>query len=100
MGHREVDRGDADALRPGRDAPGEPHRRLRAPDDLDLLPGERPRDAEAERLADGLLACEPAGVALGRVRPRLAVRLLRLGEAAVAEAPVARERAPDALDLD
>jgi len=31
-------------------------RSLRASDDLDVAPGERSRDAESERLADGLLA--------------------------------------------
>ena len=73
-------------LRPAR----EPDARLRPPDDLDLLPREA--DADAERLADRLLAGEAAGVALGRIRARVAVGLLRLGEAALAEARVALER--------
>ena len=54
----------------------EPNRRLRPADDLDLLPREGARNSEAERLADRLLAGEAARVALGRVRPRVAVRLL------------------------
>ena len=70
------------------------------PDDLDLLPRERARDAEAERLPDRLLAGEPARVALRRVRPGVAVRALGLGEAPLAKALVPRERAADPLDLD
>src|SRR5204863_4141461 len=67
---------------------------------LYVAPRKRACHAEAERLADGLLAGEPAGVALCRVRSRVAVRLLRRREAAVAETGVALERAADTLDLD
>ena len=80
--------------------PGEPHRRLGPAADLDLAPGEVDGDAEAERLADRLLAREPGRIVLGRVRPRVAVRALGIGEAARAEPGVARERSPDTLDLD
>src|SRR4051794_5850651 len=100
MRHREVDGADAVVLRPGRDPAGEVHRRLRSAYDLDVLPGERARDAEAECLADGFLARDPARIALGRVRTRLAVRLLGLREAPVAEAGVTLERTADARDLD
>src|SRR5581483_12474621 len=85
MRHREIDRGDAERLGPRREAPREPHRRLRPPDDLDLLPRECARDAEAERLPDRLLAREATGVALGGIAPGVAVRALRLGEAALPE---------------
>src|SRR5262245_4303402 len=97
MGHREVDRPRLDLLRPRGSAAGEPDARLRSPGDLDLLPREA--DATAERLADRLLAGEPRGVALRRVRPRVAVLPFRQGEAALAEArPL--ECAPDPVDLD
>jgi hypothetical protein len=82
MRHREVDRADAQRGGPLGEAAGEAHRRLRAADDLHLLPGEGASDAEAERLADGLLAREAAGVALRRVPAGVAVGALRLGEAA------------------
>src|SRR5690242_18467196 len=82
------------------DAARQPNRGLGPADDLDLLPRERARDAEAERLADRLLAGEAAGIALGRIRARVAVRLLRLGEAAIAKARIALERTPDPRDLD
>src|SRR5258708_38248812 len=98
--HRQVDLSGADALRSIRDAAREVAARLRTADDLDVLPGERARDAEAERLADGLLAGEPSGVALRRVGAGLAVRLLVRGEATVAEVRVALERTADARELD
>src|SRR5271154_2351238 len=98
--HREIYRRGADGGSTRGEPPRQPHRRLRAPDDLDLLPRERARDAEPERLADRLLAGEATRVALRRVRPRVAVRALGLGETALAEPLVARERTPDPLDLD
>src|SRR5205085_5947614 len=70
----------------------------RPPGDLDLLPREA--DADPERLPDRLLPGEATGVALRRVRARVAVGLLGRREAAVAEARVALERAPDPRDLD
>src|SRR6478609_5901558 len=100
MRHREIDLTHAAARGPRRDATREAYGGLRAADDLDVLPRERARDAEAERLADGFLAREPSGVALRRVRARVAVRLLVGGEAAVAKARVSLERAADAPDLD
>src|SRR5215472_12967096 len=100
MRHREVDRVDAERSGPFGETAGQAHRRLRASCDLDLLPRERAGDAEAERLADGLLASEAAGVALRRVRARVAVRALGLGETALAETRVTGERTPDPLDLD
>src|SRR5215217_5350997 len=100
MRHREVDPAGLDPRRPGGDATGQPHGRLRAPGDLDVLPREGARDAEAERLPDRLLAGKAPGVALGRVLARVAVVLLDLREAAILEALVAVERAADALDLD
>src|SRR5690242_15372442 len=73
--------------------------RLRAPADLDLLPGEV--DAGAERLADRLLRGEPARVVLRRVGLAVAVGLLGGREAAVAEAvAVALERPAHTRDLD
>src|SRR5205823_8260726 len=98
--HREVDPADAERRGPLGQAAREPDGGLRPPDDLDLLPGEGAGDAEAERLADRLLAGEAAGIALRRVRARVAVRTLGLGETALAEACVAAERPPDPLDLD
>src|SRR5215211_167006 len=100
MGHREVDRAGADALGPRAHAAGKGNSRLRTAGDLYVLPGERARDPEAERLADGLLAGKARRVVLRRVRPRLAVRALGLREASLAEARVALERATDAPDLD
>src|SRR5206468_3740732 len=67
---------------------------------LDLLPRERASDSETERFADGLLACESPRVALRRIRPRFAIRLLGFREAAVAEARIPLERAANACDLD
>ena len=98
--HREIDRAGRRRAPPRR--PRRPDRRTTA------WAGRRSRsparrsasDAEAERLADRLLAREAPRVALRRVRPRVAVRVLGLGEAAVAEPGVAVERAPDAPDLD
>src|SRR5439155_23356712 len=81
-------------------APVQADRRLGAADDLDVAPRERARDAEAERLADRLLAGEPARIALRRVRARFAVGPLGLGEAALAEGRVAVERPADAVNLD
>src|SRR5918996_2738273 len=98
--HGEVQLPRADAARPGLQPAGQAHRRLRPPGDLDVLPGERARDAEAERLANRLLAGEARRVVLGRVGARVAVLLLRGREAAVAERRVALEGVPDALDLD
>src|ERR1700730_17522598 len=100
MRHREIDRADPAPLGERGEASGEMHGGFRTADDLDLLPREGARDAEAERLAHRLLAGEAPGIALGRVRPRLAVGLLGRREAAVAEPCVALERAPDAPDLD
>src|SRR5262249_9780718 len=72
---------------------------LRPAADLDLAPGEV--DSLPDRLPDRLLRREAPGVVLRRVRLRVAVRALRLGEAALAEpVPVALERTPDARDLD
>src|SRR5258708_2902137 len=100
MGHREVDRTGADALRPRLHAAVQRHARLRPSDDLDVAPRKRARHAEAERLADRLLAGEAPSVRLRRVLARVAVRALRLCEAALAEAGVSVERATDARDLD
>ena len=96
--HRQLDPARADPLRRRRRPPRQPHARLRPPGDLDLLPREV--DADADRLADRLLAGEPRRVVLRRVRLRVAVRALGLGEAALAEARVPLERPPDPLDLD
>ena len=98
--HRQVDRTGAHLLRPGRDPAAETHGRLRPAGDLDVAPGERARNAEAERLAHGLFAGEPAGVALGGIRTRVAVRTFRIGEAPLPEARIARQRTAHALDLD
>ena len=85
--HRQVDRAGADPLGVG----------LRRPDRLTSGFG-RPAisisrqvklHAAAERLADRLLAGEPGRVVLGRVRPRVAVLALGLGEA---RAPESRDR--------
>src|SRR5439155_15962531 len=100
MRHRKVHRADTELGRALGEAAGKAYRRIRSSDDLHVLPGERTGDAEAERLADGLLAGEAAGVALRGVRARVAVGALGRGETALAEACVARERPPDALDLD
>ena len=78
--HREVDRARAHLLRPGLRPPGEPHARLRPPDDLDLAPREA--HAAAERLADGLLPGEARGVVLSRVPAAVAVLALGFREAA------------------
>ena len=75
--------------RPLLEPPVKAHGRLRPAGDLDLPPREAPRHAEPERLADGLLAGEPRGVVLRRVRPRVAVRALGLREAARGERRVA-----------
>jgi len=58
---------ELEALGPGPRAAVEHHARLRASHDLDVAPGERARDAEAEGFPDGLLAGEPPGVGLRRV---------------------------------
>ena len=68
--HREVDLTHTASLRDRGEAAREVHGRLRPADDLDLLPGEGACDAEAERLADGLLAGETPRIALGGIRPR------------------------------
>ena len=57
-------------------------------------------DAAAERLAHRFLAGEAPRVVLRRVRLRVAVGLLGLGEAALTEARVALQRLADPLDLD
>src|SRR6185437_10102028 len=99
MRHRKLDSPRADALRPGRGPALEKHTRLRTTPDLDLLPGEV--DARTERLPDRLLCGEPAGVMLRRVRLRVAVLALGVGEAARLEVvSVARQSAPDPFDLD
>src|SRR4029079_11226150 len=54
----------------------------------------------AERLADRLLAREPRRVVLRRIRLRVAVRALGVGEAALAETRVALEGTRDPRDLD
>src|SRR5687768_15979168 len=98
MRHGQVDRARANALGPGARSTRQLHARLGPADDLDLLPGEA--HADAERLAHRLLAREPAGVALRRIRPRVAVRPLGLGEAALPEAGIAVERTLHPVDLD
>src|ERR1044072_8302736 len=98
--HREVEPFCPDLGRPLLHAARQPYGRLRAPGDLDIAPGERARDPEADRLADRLLAGEAGGVVLRGVRPGVAVSALRLGEAALPERRVPLERAADPLDLD
>src|SRR5689334_6259240 len=98
MGHRELDLPRANPLGPRLRLAAQRHARLRPARDLDLAPGEA--DARAERLADRLLAGEARSVVLRRVRLRVAVGALGLGEAALAEAGVALQRAADARDLD
>src|SRR5205814_4901103 len=98
MRHRQVDAAGADTLRPRARPPEEPDGRFRPPDDLDLLPGEA--NAGPEGLADRLLAGESSRVVLRGIRPRVAVRSLGLGKAALAEAGPALERCGDAVDLD
>src|SRR4051812_3429225 len=100
MGHREVELARCVAPRPVRHPAGKSHARLRPPGDFDVLPREGPRDAEPERLSDGLLAGEAGGIVLRRVWARIAVHALRLGEDTVSERRVALQRAPDAPDLD
>src|SRR5581483_1346617 len=97
--HRELDLRHAETLRPRGRPAGQVHARLRAAADLDLLPREV--HAGAERLPDRLLRGEAARVVLRRVRLRVAVRTLALGEAALLERiAVPRERAANAVDLD
>ena len=99
MGHRELDVRGTDALRPRGRPAAEVDARLRPAADLDLLPGEV--DAGSQCLANGLFRREPPGVVLRRVRLRVAVRALRLGEAALLEVvAVPFERTADAVDLD
>src|SRR5262245_34015679 len=98
--HRQVDLARPALLRPSRQPAAQPHGRLRPPGDLDLPPGEGPRDAEPERLAACLLPREPPGIALRGVRAGLAIGTFRLREAAFAEARVAVERPANAVDLD
>src|SRR4051794_38010444 len=89
--HREVDRARGHAIGPGSCATVQRHARLRAAGDLDVAPGERTRDAEAESLPDGLLAGETSCVGLRWVLARVAVRALGLREATLAERRVALE---------
>src|SRR5581483_1136870 len=96
--HRELDPPGSEPLGDARRPPRQPHARLRTAHDLDLAPGEV--DADAERLPDRLLAGETGCVVLRRVGSGVAVGALGLREAAVAEAGMAVERAPDPLDLD
>src|SRR5688500_13460179 len=98
MRHREVDLPGADFFSPFLRPAGQRDPRLGPPADLDLAPGEE--NPGAERLADCLLRRKARGVVLGRVRPRVAVGLLFLREAAILEARVAGESSLDAADLD
>src|SRR5437763_8215317 len=98
VGHRELDLPGAHALGPRLRLPAQRHARLRPARDLDLAPREP--DARAERLADRLLAGEARGVVLRRVRLRVAVGALGVGEAALAGARVALQRPRDPRDLD
>src|SRR5262245_50678367 len=98
--HRQLDLPHAEPLGARRQPSGQPYGRLRPARDLDLAPGEVHGDAEAERLADGLLAGKPRRVVLRRVRTRVAVGPLGLREAAGSEARVALESPPDTADLD
>src|SRR5438552_53829 len=100
MRHRQIDSTGPSPSCPRLNASGEANGRLRPPDDLDVPPCERARDAETECLADRLLARETSRVGLRGIRPRVAVRALGLGETPLAEARIAFERAADALDLD
>src|SRR5205823_9257649 len=68
--------------------------------DLDVLPRECTRNAEAERLSDRLLAGETSRVRLGRIRTGVAVRALGFREAPLAEAWIAIERLPNPRNLD
>src|SRR4029450_290409 len=63
-------------------------------------PGEGASDAESERLADRLLAGESSCVVLRRIRPRVAVGALGLGEAPLTKGRIALEGAPNARDFD
>src|SRR5438034_954890 len=99
MRHRELDRGRADPLGEGSRAAAQVHSRLRASTHLDLLPREV--DARTKCLPDRLLRREAARVVLRRIRLRVAIRTLRLGEAPLLErVAVPFERAANALDLD
>src|SRR4051812_36948884 len=98
MRHGQVDAAGAHPLGPCRRAAGQADARLWAARDLDLAPGER--DAEPERLSDGLLPRKPGGEVLRRVRPREAVVALGLGEDALHEPWVANEGPRNPVDLD
>src|SRR5262249_27227415 len=63
-------------------------------------PREGARNAKTQSLADRLLGGEAARIALRGIRARVAVRLLRRCEAALAKTWIALEGAPDPLDLD
>src|SRR5436190_10202064 len=100
MRHREVDRARADPFGPCLQASRKRDAGLRPARDLDLAPREGARDAEAERLANRLLACEPSGVVLRRIRPGVAIGALGRREAALAKRGIALQRPPHARDLD
>src|SRR5215210_5522547 len=98
MRHRELDLSGADSLGTPLRLAAERGSPIQPPCDLDLAPGEA--HARPERLADGLLAGEAGRVVLRRVRLRVAVRPLGIGEAALAEGRVALEGPCDPRDLD
>src|SRR4051795_8241670 len=100
MGHRQVDPAGSRPLRPRQHPAGEPDVRLGPSGDLHVAPRERASDPEAERLADRFLTGEARRVVLRRVWAGVAVRLLRVREAPVAEARISLERASDPFDLD
>src|SRR5438034_5653656 len=100
MRHREVDRARADPFGPCLQASRKRDAGLRPARDLDLAPREGARDAEAQRLADRLLAGEPSGVVLRRIRPGVAVSALRLGEAALPKRRVPLERPAHPRDFN
>src|SRR6185436_15130531 len=87
--HREIDGAGADSFGPRLQASRQLDAGLRPARDLDLEPREGASDAEAERLADRLLAGEASRVVLRRIRPRVAVGTLGLREAALPERRIA-----------
>src|SRR2546426_11880448 len=99
MGHRQVDAACVRLLSPCAHAPRQTNGGLRATDDLDVLPGERTRNADAKRFPDRFLAGEATRVGLCGIRPGGAIRALGFRETPPAEARIALQRAPDTRDF-
>ena len=98
MRHREIHCPGSNSFGECKRAAREGHRRLGAPGDVDFEPGEV--NTASKRLADSLLTRKASRIMLRRVRSRVAIGSLGLGEHTLTKPRVALESASNPPNLD